>query len=592
MENKLIKASKIRLLSIVLVLYFSLLLGFLFRWQIIEHDTFVSLANERIKDNKVPSIRGEILARDESALAYSEPTFNIIVYKVELEFAEEHDWQDREEFVKKISEIIELPEEEVREELKGEHDWIYLIRDVSNEKKEQLLDLKTDNNPKRTLDGLRIEYSSVRIYPEDTLAAHLIGFVGKNEIGESSGRAGLEGYWEGLLKPREGFELGEVDSFGNVIALEGIQSVEARRGASIYTTIDKRLQEKVEKHIEAGVKRFDAISGSAIIMDPKTGAILALANFPSFNPNLYSEVEDEASFKNVAITDPAELGSVGKVFTVAGALNEGLIEPNSQVTSGHQGCTVVKEKERDWKICTYDKKPQPAMNTTQALVKSDNLAIFEISKKLGQEGLHDYLTGFGIGDKSNIDMSGESYGFLKEIEDWTNVDSATFAFGHGYQMTALQAISGIGAVANDGKRMQPYIVEKMVESDGNEKIFKPRIMNEVVSPQTADKMQDMLYEVFKSNLSENRYKGLAQYKIAMKSGTATIPFKDKAGYSKEVNATYVGFDASDQSTFIMLVKLEEPKAVEKLSYYSARVVWLDLFNDIKDDLGVPKVGGN
>ena len=158
-------------------------------------------------------------------------------------------------------------------------------------------------------------------------------------------------------------------------------------------------------------------------------------------------------------------------------------------------------------------------------------------------------------------------------------------------MTAIQAIRGIGAVANDGQLVTPYIVSEVEEADGTKRVYKPIINSQPIKASTAQKLKDMLYEVYKSNLDERRYKPLARYDIAMKSGTATIPFKDRAGYSNEINATYIGFDASDEKTFIMLVKLEEPKAVERLSYYSARVLWLDIFMDIKDYLGVPAVKG-
>ncbi|KKQ34555.1 MAG: Cell division protein FtsI/penicillin-binding protein 2 [candidate division WS6 bacterium GW2011_GWA2_37_6] len=136
--------------------------------------------------------------------------------------------------------------------------------------------------------------------------------------------------------------------------------------------------------------------------------------------------------------------------------------------------------------------------------------------------------------------------------------------------------------------MRPYLVSKVVEADGTEKVFPPTVVNEPITADTCTKMKAMMYEVYKSNLDESRYKDLAQYRIAMKSGTALIPYKDKAGYSGEINATYVGFDASDDAKFIMLIKIEEPKAVQKLSYYSARVVWLDTFIEIKDYLGVKK----
>ncbi|MBN1332005.1 penicillin-binding protein 2 [Candidatus Dojkabacteria bacterium] len=589
MRNQVFSETKYKLFVFGFILFFILNLALLIRWQIFRHDMFVALANERIVDQSIPELRGEILAKDNTTLAYSEPRFDIIVYKTELEFAEKYEKQTREEFITKVSAVLELSDLEAQ--LEDGNDWTTIKYKIPYEAKEQVLNLKRDNDPDQNLLGLRVAYTSQRIYPEDTLACHLTGYLGKNDVGDSVGSAGLEHYWEGLLKEQEGFNLTEVDSFGNIIALDSVAQIEARRGAVIHTTIDKNIQAKIEKHIKAGVEKYDAKSGTVIVMDPKTGEILGLANYPNYDPNIYYEVENADNFKNVAISDPAELGSVGKVFTAAAALDQGVIQPDTVVIKGHSGCTTVKEEERDWEICTYDKKPRGGMTATEALVNSDNLALYEISKLIGPEKLYEYLSAFGIGTKTGIDISGESNGLFKDLDQWTNVDSATYSFGHGYQMTAIQAIRGVGAVANDGKLMTPYVVSEVEEANGKKRVYKPIVNGQPIKTSTAQKLKDMLYEVYKSNLDESRYKSLAKYNIAMKSGTATIPYKDRAGYSSDINATYIGFDASDEKTFIMLVKLEEPKAVERLSYYSARILWLDIFIDLKDYLGVPPVKG-
>lgn len=589
MQSKTISKGKIKIIIIGFYLFFLLNIAFLIRWQLFEHDRFVALARERIIDNNIPSIRGEILAADGSALAYSEPRFDIIIYKTELEFAEDHNKQTREEFVRKVSEVLELNQPDLEKSLDGDLNWFVIKTKVKYETKEKVLGLTRDSNPNGYLYGLRTKITSQRIYPENELACHLVGYVGKNDVGEEIGSGGLEYYWEGVLKEQQGFDFSEVDSFGNIITIDNMENVEAKRGASIRTTIDKRLQSIVERQLEDGVKRYDARSGTVIIMEPKTGAILALANYPEYNPNEYYKVEDISALKNFALTDPAELGSIGKVFTMSAALEEGKVQPNTLILQSHTGCTTVKENERDWEICTYDKKPQGSINATQSLVKSDNLALFEISKLIGQETLFNALESFGVGSRTDIDLAGESNGVIKELKSWTNVDSATYSYGHGYQMTSIQAITGIGAIANKGKLVRPYVVSSMTEANGKQVNYPPVVVREVVTADIAQKMKDMLYEVYKDNLDERRYKPLAKYKIGMKSGTAVIPYKDRAGYSNDINATYVGFDASDKATFIMLVKLEEPKAVERLSYYSARIMWLDIFDEIKDYVGVPVV---
>ena len=224
-----------------------------------------------------------------------------------------------------------MSEEELREKLDNGKDWVKIKEKVTNSQKDAVLTLKRDNAINQNLEGIRIEYTSERVYPEKELACHVVGFVGKNEIGDDLGRAGLEHYWEGLLKEQEGYNFTEVDSFGNLIALDSVARIDAKRGATIYTTIDKNIQAIVQENIREAAKKYDAKSASIIVMDPKTGEILALANYPEFDPNDYEKVEDSNAFKNSAISDPAELGSVGKVFTMAAALEEGKVQPNTQL---------------------------------------------------------------------------------------------------------------------------------------------------------------------------------------------------------------------------------------------------------------------
>ena len=284
---KSVSTSKLKILLWFVYIFFILNLIFLIRWQVFEHDRFIALARERIVDNKVPSIRGDILARDGSSLAYSEPRFNIIVYKTELEFAEKYKKQTRDEFVSKVGKVLGIKEATLTQMLENDKDWVKITEKITNDKKDELLSLKRDNASDQELEGIRIEYTSERIYPEHELACHAIGFVGKNDIGDDLGRAGLEHYWEGLLKEQEGYNSSEVDSFGNLIALNNVSQIEAKRGATIYTTIDKNIQSIVQKNIQAAVKKYDAKSATAIVMNPKTGEILALANYPDFDPNDY-----------------------------------------------------------------------------------------------------------------------------------------------------------------------------------------------------------------------------------------------------------------------------------------------------------------
>ena len=402
------------------------------------------------------------------------------------------------------------------------------------------------------------------------------------------------------MRAIEGFESGEFDSFGNPITITDRAPLEPKAGDNIYTTIDKNLQAILAKKLTEGVASYQAVSGTGIIMEPKTGRILALANVPDFDPNNYYKEPDGSVFGNKAISYPYEIGSVGKVFTLSSALDLETLEADSVVLpNGHEGCEIINpdppkdavcfakdpEKKVDC-ICTYDRRPNhQTLTAALSFINSDNIAFRHIALTMTYSEFYDYLTRFGVGTSTGVELAGESSGVITPLAKWNYADQAVFSYGHAYQMTPLQVIAGVATVANEGKRMQPYIVSRVESSDGKVTEFNPRILEDVVKPITAETVTEIMHEVYKNALIERDYKYLSKYYIALKSGTALIPYTDGPGYSDEINATYVGFDASPDKKFIMLMKLEKPQ-VGELSVANARKLWLDTFIEIKDYLGV------
>lgn len=588
---------KLQAVFTVFLIVFLAIIYALARWQFLDSDEFVAIANERYREIKIPAVRGSILASDETTLAFSEPRFDFYIWKSELIEAEEKERQTRKEFVEKVSSVLEIERDELEEKLDGEQLWIKLGDKISVEQRDKLLALVSDERDK-PLQGLRFEYVNSRAYPEGQLGSHLLGFFGYNEYGDAVGVGGLEQYWDRSLKPIEGVVNSEVDSFGNAILLANSGETEAKPGVTLVTSIDKNLQAILETQLEDGFKKYQADSATGIIMDPRTGAITALSNFPNYDPNEYFKVEDSNVFGNLAITTPYEIGSVAKVFTLAAALDLEKLEFDEVILpQGHRGCEVITPGANPLSscnsaavqcVCTYDRKPvNQSINVLDAIVASDNIAFKHIGAKLSNDEFYDYLGRFGVGRISGVDLTGESTGILPDADSWHYTDNAVFSYGHGYQMTPLQTVSAISVIANKGNRMQPYIVEKVVESDGTVKEFEGRVLMEVVDEKVADRMGKMMHNVFRSNVPEIRYQPLLDYNISMKSGTALIPYKDKPGYSNDINATYVGFDNSPSKSFVMLIKLENPK-VGDLSFYNARILWLDTFIAIKDYLAVPK----
>ncbi|MBN2015854.1 penicillin-binding protein 2 [Candidatus Dojkabacteria bacterium] len=582
MSGQKISFWRIRIIYFFFVVVVSIVTSFLFRWQILEYDRYRVLANQRVKDSQLASLRGSVLASDGSPLAYSVPVYDVYAYLPEIEYAEDLLRQTRSEFVRKVTEILVLNGEELEDKLSTDIMYTIVAREVSVEQKESLESLLTDKNPDRKLEGLHFEPSEKRIYPDKTLASHIIGFVGKNTIGEDIGRNGIEGYWNGDLAWKKGFIIEETDSFGNQILTGKYEPIYPKVGRSVRLTIDRGLQEIIERKIEEGVKEWDAVSGTIIILDPRSGAILAIANYPTYDPNVYWEFEDFSVFKNKAVSDPYEFGSVGKCFTAAAAIDLKKVNPDTVIFDHHEGCVDLID---DKQVCTSNKKASGPMDLTDVLAYSDNIGAYFTAEKVGPEYMYRYLREFGIGSKTNVGLSEESTSFLKSARDWNIADLATYSYGQGYSATPLQIVSAVSAITNKGKRMQPYIVSKIYD---DEKVIEiePQVASEPISRESAIILNEMLTEVFDRNGSKWTYKELLNYKLAGKSGTASVLDETGLSYSQDqVNVTFVGWDSSDNPKFVMLIKLQEPTGAP-FSVQSVQPLWMETFFEIKDFVGV------
>ncbi|MFH1544236.1 MAG: penicillin-binding protein 2 [Patescibacteria group bacterium] len=573
---------RIRLIYLAFVVIVASVVVFLFRWQVLEYDRYRILANQRVKDSQLASLRGSIYDSSGSPLAYSVPVYDVYAYLPEINDAEELLRQTRSELIEKVSSILELEKDQLKKDL--ETDLLYLAvgKQISVEEKVSLENLKTDKNPDRNISGLHFEPSEKRIYPDGELASHILGFVGKSRLGDDIGRNGVEGYWNGDLAWKRGYLVEETDSFGNQILTGEYEPIFPKVGRSVRLTVDRGLQRMVEKKIKEGVKKWNAVSGTVIVLDPRTGQILAMANYPTYNPNEYWKVKEWDIFKNRAVTDAYEFGSVGKCFTAAVAIDLKEVGPDTIIFDHHDGCVeFIDETE----ICTAGKEPAGPMDLTDVLAYSDNIGAYYTAKKIGPVKFYEYLLKFGMGMKTNAGFEEESTSLLKDGNTWNKADLAAYSYGQGYSATPLQLVSGISAITNQGKRMQPYIVSKIYDEEDTIEI-KPKVANKPISRETAIIANAMLTEVFERNGSSWLFPELLNYQLAGKSGTASI--KDISGlrYAEDkVNVTYVGWDSSDNPKFIMLIKLQEPEGAP-YSVESVQPLWMETFLEIKDIVGV------
>jgi cell division protein FtsI/penicillin-binding protein 2 len=370
MTSEKVSTWRIKIVYLSFSILAVLVIVFLFRWQILEYDRYRVLANQRVKDSQLASLRGSILALDGSPLAYSVPVYDVYAYLPEIEYAEDLLRQTRSEFVSKVSKVLEIDESELQDKLSTDILYTIVERTVSVENKEALEALVSDKDPERTIEGLHFEPSEKRIYPDEKLAGHIVGFVGKDSLGDDIGRNGIEGYWNGDLAWKKGFIIEETDSFGNQILTGKYEPIYPKVGRSVRLTIDRGLQEVIERKIEEGVKRWEAKSGTILVIDPRTGAVLGMANFPNYDPNKYWEIEDYSVFKNKGVSDPYEFGSIGKCFTAAAAIDLKLVDPDTIIFDHHEGCVKLTE---EFDVCTSGGDAEGAMDLTDVLAYSDNI---------------------------------------------------------------------------------------------------------------------------------------------------------------------------------------------------------------------------
>lgn len=400
----------------------------------------------------------------------------------------------------------------------------------------------------KKLEGIVLEEQEIRTYPEGSLAAHVIGYVGFNDA-RRVGRYGVEGYFDSILRGDLGFLSGERDASGRIIGVAANEFRAAQDGSDVVLTVDRVVQSFAEQELQKGVERYRAERGSMLVMNPKTGAILAMATYPTFDPNVYFAVRDAKVQTNPVVSDSFEPGSILKPVIMAGAINDSLITP--ETTMVDNGPVRVSK----FTINTFDGKHHGVQTMTQILEKSNNIGMVWVAQQMGAERMYDYLRRFGFGERTGVELDGETQTSLKDPQKWNIATVATTGFGQGIAVTPIQALNAINAIANDGVLMQPHIVQNIKNSAG-EKATPPVAVRRVISSQTAEQVSAMMVSVI-----ENGVATLARvpgYYLAGKTGTAQVA--DETGrYSQDKKIiTFAGFGPVPDPQFSILIKLDNP----------------------------------
>jgi cell division protein FtsI/penicillin-binding protein 2 len=589
MRRKQADNNNIRINAVIAAFFCACLIfiGRLFQIQVLSHNTYKALASEQYRDlQTIPSKRGDILSSDGFILAttqnhylvYMEPKKVVDKYEVVEELSK---------YLSKIKAEDPSDKEETdklylsyKERFSGIADsdliWAILEHALTPPQKEEI--------EKFGFEGIGFQEEPVRYYPEKHLAAHVLGFVASNEKGEKQGYYGIEGRLDGELKGKVGRVVEEKDALGTPILVGDHKMVEPIDGGTVVLTINRSVQHIVETKLKEGVEKYDAVSGSVIVMEPYTGEILALANYPTYDPANFTDEEKESTTSphrstiertNLAIAETYEPGSVIKPLTISAAIDLGKVTPST--TFEDKGPVNYS----GYFIDNWDGKHHGVQTIVQLLQKSNNIGAAWVGHLVGSKNVYKYFSDFGIGQRPGVDLEGEDTGVLRDYKGWTDIDLANISFGQGMSATPLQVLTAFNAIANGGKLMQPQIISSINGEDGVTDI-PPKEIREVISRKTSETMVGMLTQAVSGG--EAAYFVSKVYDVAGKTGTAQIPKDGKYDPSK-TNATFVGFLAKSKK-FSMIVRLDRPST----STYAAETavpLWMEITDELVKYFGIP-----
>lgn len=535
---------RIRLLIIFIAIFFFIILFRIFQVQVIKHNFYSALAQDQHEffENIFPK-RGEIFIKD----AYSDNVYPLAVNKeFNLVYAVPVNIEDKRETAKKLFEVLGMKEDKVFNIINKENDPYEIV-------KHKVCDEIADKIKNENIPGIAVTSEMLRYYPGDYLAANVVGFLGYKE-NKKIGQYGVEEYYNEKLEGKMGFLKLEKDASGKWISF-GLKNMQnPKDGDDIVLTIDQTIQYISEKKLEDAVKKYKAESGNLIVMNPKTGAIIAMAQYPSYDPNEYFKEEDMSVFLNSNIHNVYEPGSVQKPITVAIGIDLGKINPNT--TYIDEGSLKID----GWTISNSNRKKNGKQNMIQVLEKSLNTGAVFIQQQIDKDDFYKYLKKFGLDELTGIEISGEVKGNLSNLKKKKEINYATASFGQGISVTPLEILTAISSFANDGKLMKPYIVDEFIHPDGSSEKVKPKFVRQVVSAKTANLVSAMMVSVIDNGHAQQAK--IDGYKFAGKTGTSQIPKKEGRGYEKDKTIhTFIGFGPISNPKFSILVKLDSPKAL-------------------------------
>lgn len=551
-----------RFTFLVLIAAYGVIVSRLFYWQVIKAEELSVLASSQYKEEiKLLPKRGEIKTSDGFPLASNKVSY--------LVFANPNVTKDKKKMADILSLHLNSDNASISALLSLDRFWVPIKTDIDSKTKDVIDGLH--------LEGIGFEQQFGRFYPEGSMSAHLLGFVGKDVLGQDKGYFGLEGYYDRLLRGKEDYIVEIQDALGRPILSRMTKTFRGVDGSSLKLSIDRSIQFIVEKKLKIGIEKYGASSGMIGIMNPKTGGIIAMASFPSFSPSNYQDYKEELH-KNPFISNTFEPGSTFKPLVMAAALDASVVTPQAQ-------CNICDGPVfiGGYKIHTWNNKYFENISMIDVIRRSDNTGMVFVAQKLGIDRMISYLKKFGIGSLTEIDLQGEVASLLKSKEEWYDVDLATTGFGQGISLTPIELLDAFSAIANKGKRMKPYVVDSVEKPDGKIVKITPKVLSKPISEKTALVMSEILVNAV--NKGEAQWTRLKGYRIAGKTGTASIPVEGHYDEDQTI-ASFIGFAPADDPVFSMLVVLDKPKS-SPYGSETAAPIFFDIAKDILTYYGIP-----
>lgn len=539
MNTESIKWLKFRLCTILVffLILFIALISRAFQLQILSGKELKSIAQrQHMKTLQMLPERGIIFDRNGEKLAASVQMDSICADPSKI--------KKPQIFAAQMAGLLKVNKALILKRISGKKNFCWIARRVGPEQAKAIESLNNE--------AIFIVKEPQRLYPNGELAGQILGFVGT----ESNGLEGLETRYDRFLKGTEQKLVWARDAKGKWL-YPRVETVAMTKDTAhnIVLTIDSRIQYLVETQLKAAVQEKGAKGGYAIAMNPRTGEILALANQPTFNPNFYTKAAPGHA-KNKAIADVFDPGSTFKPFLIAAALEENVVRQNDRVfcENGHYQVAdrVFHEAQR---------KRHGSLTIREVVKYSSNIGCVKVSEKLGKERFYRYIRDFGFGSKTGIDLTGEASGLLRPVSNWTRVDTSTIAFGQGISVTAIQLLTALSAIANNGVLMKPYIVRALVDKKGRVvEQFSPTIVRNVVSPATAKTMTSILTGVVQDEDGTGKNARIRHLMVAGKTGTSQKFDFSRGVYSSDrVRTSFMGFFPAENPQIAILVTLDEPQ---------------------------------